>query len=425
MSKTLEQKNTRYLLMWLPLVLLLGTVLFFVMLSMHSHHMQEKQLGLKQQNIWQAFIAQPDLMSLQIPGEYTIKQGVSVSKDVLDEPRDTSLHYFQSPENVEFKILTRQYNWQGKPYQLTTYVSSKEFSHLIIKVLATEVFIFILLLLAIVIINRKSSKFLWKPFYTTIEKTGSYDVVRNPAFQLQAETGTTEFNQLNKELCGLIEKVNQAYNNQKQFVENASHEIQTPLAIIRSKLELLINEPGLTEKTAALLVDITQANERLSQMNKSLLLLAKIDNNQFPEQEPIHISEMVEKMLNNYQEHYDNFPLLKTTIEPGVFLTASPALIEILFSNLIKNAVVHNIPGGYVDVQLNNDVFAVRNSGHALSQDPQQLFERFRKGNAETKTTGLGLALANQISQLYGMGLQYDYENGIHHIRLTFHENAS
>ena len=420
MSKTLEQKNTRYLLMWLPIVLLLGSILFFVILEMHSHHMQEKQLGLKQQNIWQVFIAQPAVMTLRISGEYVIEQGSAIAQNQLDLPRDTGLLYPGTAEKLQFKILTKQYYLQGKPYQLTTYVSSKEFSHLIIKVLATEAFVFLLLLLAIVIINRKSSQRLWRPFYATLEKTGSYDVVQNTAFQLQEETGITEFNQLNSELSSLIEKVNQAYSNQKQFVENASHEIQTPLAIIRSKLELLINEPGLTEKKAALLADITQANERLSQMNKSLLLLAKIDNNQFPEQEAINVSELLERMLKNYREHYDNFPVLKTTIEPDIYITANPALIEILFSNLIKNAVVHNIPGGNIHIHLNNTAFTITNTGHSLAEVPEQLFERFRKGTTDAKTTGLGLALVKQVAQLYRMSLQYVYENGIHHIKVTF-----
>lgn len=420
MSKTLEQKNTRYLLMWLPIVLLLGSILFFVILEMHSHHMQEKQLGLKQQNIWQAFIAQPATMILHISGEYSIKQGTAIAQNQLDEPRDTSLLYPETAEKIQFKILTKQYNLQGKPYQLTTYVSSKEFSHLIIKVLATEAFVFFLLLLAIVIINRKSSQRLWKPFYATLKKTGIYDVVQNTSFQLQTETDITEFNQLNSELNKLIERVNQAYTNQKQFVENASHEIQTPLAIIRSKLELLINEPGLTEKKAALLADITQANERLGQMNKSLLLLAKIDNNQFPEQETINISELLGKMLNNYREHYTDFPILKTTIEPDIYITANPALIEILFSNLIKNAVVHNIPGGNIHIHLNNTAFTITNTGHSLAEVPEQLFERFRKGTTDAKTTGLGLALVKQVAQLYRMSLQYVYENGIHHIKVTF-----
>lgn len=420
MNKTLEQKNTRYLLIWLPVVLLLGSLLFFVMLNMHSHHTQERQLALKQQNVWNAFLSQPATMTMQIPGEYVILKNNLLSSQTSDEPRDTSLLLSGNSESLNFKALTKAYNFNNENYQLTTFVSSKEFFHLTIKVFSTEALIFLLLLIAIVVINRKSSRLLWRPFHRTLKKAAEYDVVNNQSVQLEPQTGITEFNQLNDELTKMIAKVNSAYSNQKDFVENASHEIQTPLAIIRSKLDLLINEPGLTEKSAALLGDITEANDRLSQMNKSLLLLAKIDNNQYPNLEEVNISALVERILTTYQDHYDEFPSLITSIIPDVYITANPALTEILFSNLIKNAVIHNIPSGFIKVRLSNSQFTIENSGAAIVEDPELLFERFRKGNAESKTTGLGLALVKQIAQLYKMGLQYTYQNGIHNVKLTF-----
>jgi len=420
MSKTLEQKNTRYLLMWLPLVLLFGSGIFYGMLTMHAEHTQEKILELKQQNISNAYFANPSGMPMEIQGEYSIKEGLATRSIVFLEPGDTTL-LFTAPRNeVSYKTLTRYYNINGKSYTVTTFVSSKEFFHLTIKVFITQAFVFLLLLMAIVLINRTSSLVLWRPFYDTLQKTSEYDVIHNKNFQLKGETGITEFNQLNSELNRLIEKVNLAYSNQKNFVENASHEIQTPLAIIRSKLELLINEPGLTEKTAALLSDITEANERLSQMNKSLLLLAKIDNNQFPEQEPVNISLLLEKILNSYQEHYDNFPALTKSIVQNVFITANPALVEILFSNLIKNAVVHNITAGFIHITLLSNECIIENSGPAITGDPELLFARFSKGSADTKTTGLGLALAKQVAQLYKMDLRYQYDRGKHIITLVF-----
>lgn len=420
MIKTLEQKNTRYLLIWLPVVLLLGSLLFFVMLNMHSHHTQERQLALKQQNVWNAFIAQPAAMTMQIAGEYVIQKNSLLPRKLLNEPRDTSLLLIGSPEKLNFKALTKEYQFNNENYQLTTFVSSKEFLHLTIKVFTTEALVFVLLLIAIVIINRKSSRLLWRPFHRTLKNAAEYDVVNNQRVQLEPETGIAEFNQLNDELTNMIDKVNTAYSNQNDFVENASHEIQTPLAIIRSKLDLLINEPGLTEKSAALLGDITEANDRLSQMNKSLLLLAKIDNNQFPYQEQINVSSLVERILTTYQDHYDDFPSLTKSIVPDIVITANPALTEILFSNLFKNAVIHNIPSGFIKVRLSDTEFSIENSGDAIVEDPSLLFERFRKGNKESKTTGLGLSLVQQIAQLYKMNLQYNYKNGIHTVLINF-----
>jgi signal transduction histidine kinase len=172
-----------------------------------------------------------------------------------------------------------------------------------------------------------------------MKNVNEYDITRNKSLVLPAETGTTEFDELNTVITNLINKVNAAYYNQKQFVENASHEIQTPLAIIRSKLELLINQPNLTEKNASLLGDITDATNRLSQMNKTLLLLSKIENNQFPEIEEVNISQMVERLFNNLTVYYDNFPKVESKIETDVILNANYSLAEILISNIIKNAV--------------------------------------------------------------------------------------
>ena len=424
MKRSLEQKNTGYLLRWLPVVFLLGSLLFLGMLTLHSHHMQDNLLRLKQQNVWNAFIASPDSMTMQIRGEYALAEKPDFVKTQPDDLRDTSFQYVENGDvnagTINFKTLTRYYHLNGRIFTLTTYISLKEFFHLTVKVFATETLVFLLLILAIIIINKRSSLWLWRPFYFTLKKISEFNLEQNQSLQLPDQTGIKEFDQLNAGLKNLIEKAKQAYSNQKNFVENASHEIQTPLAIIRSQLELLINEPGLTEKSAALLTNMSEANERLSQLNKSLLLLVKIDNNQFPEQDKVNVSELVEKILHYYQEHYTNFPALAVSIQPDVYLTANIALIEILFSNLIKNAVVHNSIGGFINVHLEDSGFTIENSGPAIQCDPTLLFERFRKGNDGSPSTGLGLALVKQISQLYKMNPIYEYENGTHKIKLVF-----
>ncbi len=420
MSKTLQQKTTFYLLVWLPLVLLLGSVFFFIMLNRHSRHMQQTQLSLRQDNIWNAFTNNPSVLTRAIQGEYGITEGTSIPEHLLGILRDTVLQYTGTNTSIGFVVLTRQYHRAGKSYQLTTYVSSKEFYHLVVKVFGTEILLLLILLAAIVIINRQSSKKLWSSFFQTLQKSNAYDVVHNHQLVLEKETGITEFNQLNAGLTALISKVNLAYNSQKEFVDNASHEIQTPLSIIRSKLELLINEPGITKDRAALLADISAANERLSQMNRNLLLLAKIDNSQFPERADINVSGMIDDILKDYGEHYDHFPVLATSIEKGVHLNANRSLVEILFSNLIKNAVVHNVPEGTVNIQLSQRAFIIENTGAGIEHAPELLFERFRKGNVSMQSTGLGLAIVSQICSLYHYPISYQYESGLHTVMVTF-----
>jgi len=420
MSKPLLQKNTSTLLKWLPVVLLAGSFLFYVVMSMNAHHMQEKQLLLKQYNVWNAFIAQLGNIEKHITGEYDIVEGNADGTIELDEPRDTIIYYANKKKVLPFEILTTNTQWNGRSYNITTYISSTEISHLIIKVFITEAFIFILLLLAIVILNRKNSRLLWKPFFSTMKKIKEFDITRNQPLEMTAQTATAEFDELNKTLTSLIDKVNNAYHNQKQFVENASHEMQTPLAIIRSKLELLINQPGLTEKVAALLGDITEANDRLSQMNRTLLLLAKIENNQFPDTEEINISQTLEQILNGFENHYDDFPALTKNIEDGVMIRANRSLIEILISNLLKNAIVHNQPEGKINLTLSGSELVIENTGLQPEANPDKLFERFKKGSHQTKTTGLGLALVKQICHLYHYEVSYVYKDRWHRVKIIF-----
>ncbi|GAC1704575.1 MAG: HAMP domain-containing sensor histidine kinase [Flavisolibacter sp.] len=423
MSTQLLQKNTRFLLVWLPIVLLASSILFFIVLQMHAHHMQEKQLQLKQTNVWTAFTLQPDSFPRNIRGEYDLTNQDPLPNPGI-EPRDTTIYYPDKNLLLPFKVLTSIYQWNAKRYQLTTYVSSKEINHLIIKVFVTEAIILILLLLTIIIVNRRSSRSLWTGFFATIKKLTNYDLTHNQELNLPTNTGISEFDTLNKVSNDLIINITRAYHQQKQFVENASHEMQTPLAIIRSKLELLINKPNLTEKEAALLSDITEANERLSQMNRTLLLLAKIENNQFPELEEINIAQLLQTILNNYKDHYEhNIPEVTESLKSDLLIKANRPLMDILISNLLKNAIEHNVPGGYIHIRLNDQELTVENSGPPLEVETAALFDRFKKGSHQSKSTGLGLALVKQICVLYHYSISYNYNNKRHIVSVIFREN--
>lgn len=407
MSQPLQQKNTRSLLTWLPLVMLVGSVIFYFILMGHIRHMKQQQLQLKLNNAWTAYTTDTTRVSPRIQGEYQIAPG------------ETPKSFIEDSANLAWMRQTKQFN--GRPYTITTIISAKEYRHLLIKVSIAEGIVFILLLVAIVVVNRFESRRLWTPFYTTMNTVRSYDIRQNRSLPLDVHTGIEEFDQLNKTLTDLIDNASRAYRNQKQFTENASHELQTPLAIIRSKVELLAEAPGLTEDTAQLLQEITEANERLSQMNKNLLLLARIENSQFPDVEPIALSALVERLSRFFRDYHEN-ELITTVeaIQPGITITANPALIEILIGNLLRNAYVHNIPNGWANIQLTDKALTIENSGPTLDTDPERLFDRFRKGRVDNRTTGLGLALVRQIAQFYHYDIRYTYQDSQHQLTLTF-----
>jgi signal transduction histidine kinase len=254
-----------------------------------------------------------------------------------------------------------------------------------------------------------------------MKKINEYDITRNRLIDLANETGTTEFNDLNKAINILISNITASFDHQKQFVENASHEMQTPLAIIRSRIELLTNQPALTENIAARLGDITDANNRLTQLNRTLLLLAKIENNQFPETEDVNVSLMIDAVIEMFRNLYEKkSPAININRDQPIIIKANPSLIEILISNIIKNAIVHNIAEGKIYVSISNNEFLVKNTGSELQGAPVEMFQRFKKGSDKTKTTGLGLALVKQICYLYGYQPSYEYSNGWHIIKIIF-----
>lgn len=394
--------------------MLAGSVFFYLTLMAHIRHMKHQQLQLKQTNVWNAYSLDTVHVPAMLAGEYSIAPG-KMQDDMISGSDDVIA------DSANLAYLMQAHRLNNKTYIVTTYISAKEYRHLLIKVSIAEAIIFILLLVTIVIVNRRTSARLWTPFYSTMNAIRGYDIRQNKPLALETTTGTEEFDRLNRTLLDLIDHVDQAYRNQKQFTENASHELQTPLAIIRSKVELLSEGPGLNEDSAQLLQEIAEANERLSQMNKNLLLLTRIDNGQYPEVELIELSRSVEHLGNFFREYYENkISRTATTIQPNVHLMANPALIEILINNLLRNAYIHNIPDGWVDIQLSDKGLVIKNSGPAIDGDPERLFDRFRKGRVDNRTTGLGLALVKQITQLYKYDIQYTYREGVHTLSLSF-----
>lgn len=422
MTKLLS-KNTRFLLVILPFILLVCSILFFFLLRMQVHHLQKEQLFLKQRNVLSRF-ANNGLDSIySIEREFDIAPVKTPLPALTNSISDTVM---ENPPREEYKSgvyrkLTTYVKRNNKTYKVTTYVSTEETKHLFIMVFAIQAFIYFMLLITIMVVNRKLSTLLWKPFYNTLSRLKLYDIRKNEEIFF-VKTSISEFNELNKVSSQLIARSRQAYQSQKQFVENASHEIQTPLAIIRSKVELLMEQPDINENIAELVSEIGEANNRLSRLNKTLLLLTKIESDQFIQQTDIHLSALIEKLLLNFRYQYlDDFPILKKEIQPDIYLTANQTLIEVLLGNLIKNAIVHNIRGGYINVVLQDKYFLIKNTGTVLNVAPELLFERFRKGNDNIKHSyGLGLALVKHICDIYHYSIFYTYQKNIHHIKVTF-----
>ncbi|HMG89851.1 MAG TPA: HAMP domain-containing sensor histidine kinase [Chryseolinea sp.] len=273
-------------------------------------------------------------------------------------------------------------------------------------------------LLLLFLFQRRTSKTLWQPFYETLSKAKSFEVNDGKALVLQRED-IFEFNELNSELVKMTDKISRDYKNLKEFTENASHEIQTPLAMINSRVENLIQEKDFKRHQMGWIQDIHESTLRLSKLNHALLLLSKIDNGQFYEQENIELGKLVVAKLMAFDEIFNLKDLAVEYHKAGdMTLRMNQTLADILLNNLINNAIKHNFKGGKIHVTISSTRFAIKNTGEPLLVDAKTLFERFKKQNQSSSSLGLGLAIVKKICELYNMRVDYSFAMGFHSITI-------
>jgi signal transduction histidine kinase len=284
------------------------------------------------------------------------------------------------------------------------------------------VLFFALLLTGFIFLNRRISQRLWQPFYNSLAKIRNFSLEQNKGIVFE-KTEIDEFAQLNQSLDKLINGNIAAYTQQKEFAENASHELQTPLAIVQSKLELLMQSQSLTTEQYNIIEDALKALSRVSRVNKNLLLLTKIENSQYMEKDTIDLSELLNTMMPQFETIAAGKQIqLLPHFQPAVTITGNRALVEILLNNLITNAVRYSAAGSDIVLTLSANSFIISNPG-ASSLQADQLFKRFATAAIQQPGTGLGLAIVKQICHRYNWTIQYTFNNGQHVFTLHFHSD--
>lgn len=297
-----------------------------------------------------------------------------------------------------------------------TAAAGREDRYLIIGIVTTlTMLFFLLLIIGFVLINRRISKRLWQPFYNSLARIKSFNLDKQQTIVFD-DTDIDEFSELNQSLNKLIAGNIAVYAQQKEFADNASHELQTPLAIIQSKLDLLLQSKLLTDEQYELIEDANKALSRVARINKNLLLLTKIENSQFMDREVIDLSGLLESTLTIFSHFSESKnQRLETEIPSGITVEGNKILIEILLNNLITNAIRYTANNGAIYITLSDKHLSVANSGTASLQH-DQLFKRFGTTTSSiTRGTGLGLSLVKQICSRYGWKTSYNFDK-MHHI---------
>ncbi len=333
---------------------------------------------------------------------------------LFDIYNDTLIYNREEQRYQLFRQLGFSETVNNQAYDIRIFKSLEETDILIVRIIGTMTVLVILLIITLLVVNRYSSRLVWSVFYDTVGKINRYDLNTHEDFALQ-DSDVKEFADLNRVLTTMTERIKNDYLNLKEYTENASHEIQTPLAIINSKLELLIQSGDMNERQYKALADAYEASIRLSKYNSTLILLARIENKQFPESQKVSPEAIFLDLLENLDDLIIDKKLeVIKHIVPEITWQMNPYLAEMLIVNLVKNAVRHNVKRGKLIIEVNKEFIQVSNTGPNLPVDENLLFKRFHKSSASPESLGLGLSIVQKICTLYNFDVSYKFVEGLH-----------
>ena len=310
--------------------------------------------------------------------------------------KDSMVYIPEKDETEPARILTTIFKDDGeKFFELTVAAPSIEKDDLKDAMAGWMIFLYITLLLTIIVINVWVFYRNMHPLYVLLHWLDKYRIGKGNE-PLQNKTRVSEFRKLNEAAVRYAERSERMFEQQKQFIGNASHEMQTPLAICRNRLEMLMEDENLSESQLEELMKTHRTLEHITKLNKSL-------------------NKLLKQYLEDYKEVYQYREIITTVEEEGVFyLTINETLAVVLLTNLLKNAFVHNMDGGHIRIVITSYRVMFCNTGVAQPLDAQRIFERFYQGKKKEGSTGLGLAIADTICKMQALRLCYEYKSGEH-----------
>ncbi len=343
----------------------------------------------------------------------------SYALQVIDTYKDTLI--FSAIKNIHepTRLLTTAFaNEAGGFYEMKVISPVVDKSDLIREVVNSLLWLYLALLISIIVVNNFVLKKTWQPFYRLMEQLKNFSLGEGSVFK-PSQTRIKEFTVLDETIGKMLKRNDEIYLSQKQFIENASHELQTPLAISMNKLELLAESEDLSEEHIQNIGNINQTLERLSSLNKSLLLLSKIENKQFAGEEQVSFNEIFTGLIDEFADyaHFSKVDI-KFMEEGNWSPRMNSNLAGILAMNLLKNAIIHNHPGGEIIITVSSSSFSIENTSDDPALLKDKLYKRFNKAPGKKGSTGLGLAIVKVIADASGLSVDYTY-TGRHFFKVS------
>ncbi len=421
MNNKLLHKTQRAQLLYLLILFALIAPIFYIVV--HKLYVKEvdETLILAKSEFLQKTISKLATDDIANWNKFNEKVKIEAYNGIKSDTLYNKFYYnFLEKEEEPFRVLETEIVIDEKDYTLSIRTSLLESEDQLSTIVVLFLVILLLLIISIWLINQRLSKHLWKPFYKTLQQIERFEIDKNnkPDF---SPSNIEEFNRLNESIEELIIRNIQIYNNQREFVENAAHELQTPIAVFKAKIDMLIQRDDITLGQTEILTTLNETTSRLNKLNKNLLLLSKIDNQHFSQKELISINELIEKQLPFFEEQaIKNNIEIKAVLNEEVKIKAHLGLTEIMVNNLLLNAIKHNINNGTIIISTNKNCLQISNTGKSEQLQQNKLFSRFYKSSTSNQSNGLGLAIVKKIVDQNQWSINYSYSEHTHFFTVHF-----
>lgn len=332
------------------------------------------------------------------------------NEHVVPSFKDTVLFDKFEKQYLPYRMYQTHAFINNSNYKISIFRSTLSSENLIQRIIAFLSVMLMLLIVCLFFLNRYLFKRIWDDFFNTIDRINSFNWQTGDGLNLQ-DSEIEEFQTLNNSITRMTKKIRSDFVSLKEFTENASHELQTPLAIMRSKIELLLQSDNIKKEQLEIFKSLYDSVNRLASMNKVLVLLTKIENNQFPEKLQVNLQERIEFHLENFEELINSRQIQLSKELSAVNRMMNAELADMLLINLIKNAIRHNVDGGELRITLTEEHLQISNSGPKSEVAADKIFQRFTKTSTSKESIGLGLAIVKKICDINQMLVNYDFKD--------------
>ncbi|WP_306353897.1 sensor histidine kinase [Flavobacterium sp. '19STA2R22 D10 B1'] len=333
----------------------------------------------------------------------------------------STMHFMEYDDDYQpVRILKTVFNdAKGQPHLLQIRASIVEEDELMEDLLIALIALYGMLVISILAVNHWVLKRVWKSFHLLLLKLQDFKLGTGHHFQAPPSP-VNEFKELGAAIEKMLQRNEIIYSSQKQFIENAAHELQTPLAITINKLELFAENNAITEEQMVEIGQISETISRLIRLNKSLLMLSRIENQQFTDEEVVNFNTLTHDLVEDFSDLSAYKKVTISIAEIGLLnFKMNKGLASTLISNLLKNALNHNYPEGFIEITISNTSFKIKNSSPNMPLNPEYIYNRFYRHTTHAQSTGLGLAIVRSIIVSYSLVILYNYNNG-HEFEITF-----